>query len=359
MLTSLHAKIPLLPIVFLVAGYILGLLLMLQEISAYAPVVQKVCGKGRKFNCAAVLSSKGAKFLGVSWAVWGSSYFLSGLLSLIVYSPNFILWSWMHLLVLPYIVYSLYYQRFVVRQWCPLCIGVLCCITGIPLSAYWEGIYNIVLWNKDFFVSISSIFMSGLLSFVVFYLIKEWGGVWHSERWLHKSYNRLRLSSKVFGAMLNQERNIHSHYKGLGVTIGNPNGKIQIIEVCNPFCEPCADTQKELHRLLEENEEISLQILFLYPVEWCDRSPIPLFLSLKEDERLPNVISSWFESEDKDVEGFQKKYPHNFNIEEAQRQLQAMLEFCESEEINSTPTIFVNGHKLPSPYSVTDLHYCL
>jgi len=39
--------------------------------------------------------------------------------------------------------------------------------------------------------------------------------------------------------------------------------------------------------------------------------------------------------------------------------LKAMNEFCIAEQINATPTIYVNGHEMPANYNVADLQYCL
>lgn len=358
-LAALHANISLTFIAILVIGYILGLLLMLREVSVYSPFVQKICGGGRKLNCTAVLSSKASKFLGVPWAVWGSAYFLAGLISL-SFIPSIIpVWSYLHLLALPYIIFSLYYQRFIIKQWCPLCLGVLVCIATLPLSAYWNGYYNQIAFVKDIYTPILGIVFSGLLSFLIFYMLWKWGIAWRNRKWLYKTYTRLRLSPNVFEAMLSEEPEISHDYKGLGVTLGNPRGRFQLLEICNPFCTPCADAHKELHLLLQENKEVGLQILFLYPAGWCERSPIPTLLSLKHDARLLDALSSWFASEDKNIKSFNEKYSSQLNLEITQQHLQMMEDFCTVENINATPTIFVNGHKLPSSYSVGDLRYCL
>jgi len=359
LLVALYSQISLSFVTSLVVGYILGLLLILRETSIYSPIIQKICGGGHKLNCTAVLSSQASKFLGVPWAVWGSAYFLAGLISLSI-NPSIVpLWSWMHILTLPYLAFSLYYQRFVIKQWCPLCLGVLICIAILPFSAYWNKYYSQPVFFKDLYFPILGIAFSGLVSFLIFYMLWKWGIVWRNRRWLYKTYTGLRLSPKVFETMVEAERTISHAYKDLGVTLGNPQGRVQLLEVCNPFCSPCAEAHKELHLLLQENKEVGLQILFLYPIESCERTPIPTFLSLKDDARLPEALSSWFISEDKNVQSFNEKYNSQLNLEIVQKHLQAMADFCKAEKINATPTIFVNGHKLPSLYSVKDLRYCL
>ncbi len=66
---------PLLLVILFSIGLFVSVLLMFYEIDQFNPSLSKVCQAGRKVSCQAVLNSVGAHFCGVSWSVWGSSYF--------------------------------------------------------------------------------------------------------------------------------------------------------------------------------------------------------------------------------------------------------------------------------------------
>ena len=60
---------------FLLAGFLLGFLLLLYEYNQYSPIVNKVCNISRRTNCAAILFSSASKIYGVPWSVLGTAYF--------------------------------------------------------------------------------------------------------------------------------------------------------------------------------------------------------------------------------------------------------------------------------------------
>jgi uncharacterized membrane protein len=121
----------LLPFVFSIltlAGAFIGALLLLYEFDQHNPVLQQICSAGKKLNCGAVLRSKAAKIAGISWSAIGFSYFM-GMLLLLLFSgmanpAALFAVSWVNAIAAPYVVFSVYYQWRVVKQWCVLCLCV-------------------------------------------------------------------------------------------------------------------------------------------------------------------------------------------------------------------------------------------
>jgi DNA polymerase III delta subunit len=50
--------------------------------------------------------------------------------------------------------------------------------------------------------------------------------------------------------------------EGLGITLGNLFAKRTLIKVCNPYCGPSAKAHAEIEKLLEENKDLKVQIIF-------------------------------------------------------------------------------------------------
>lgn len=106
----------------IVSGIILALDMELEN-----PFLKEMCSSGKKVNCSAVLNSKGAKFLGLSWSIIGFSYFFSSLFLQIfgVSSQGYLgISAVLSFLSVAYICYSLYYQLKIAKQWCALCLVI-------------------------------------------------------------------------------------------------------------------------------------------------------------------------------------------------------------------------------------------
>ncbi len=109
-------------------GVIVSGILLAGEIDKNNPVLKFVCRPGKKVNCAAILNSPAAKvFSWLSWSELGFFYFASGWL--LVYTGGayptvlFVL-ALLNLATLPYIIFSIFYQWRVAKQWCVLCLTV-------------------------------------------------------------------------------------------------------------------------------------------------------------------------------------------------------------------------------------------
>lgn len=148
---------------------------------------------------------------------------------------------------------------------------------------------------------------------------------------------------------------------GYGLILGNPKGSVHIIEACNPFCGHCGIAHEVLSKLMEENSNICLQIMFVIGPDdtGYDQTPIDMFLTLsKEGKNMTSALTDWYAQATKDAAVFGREHAvkmrrNKENDEEARK----MSYFCKSMEITHTPTFFINGHELPDLYHVGDLKY--
>ena len=67
------------------------------------------------------------------------------------------------------------------------------------------------------------------------------------------------------------------------------------------------------------------------------------------------ALDDWYLSDKKDFQKFANKYPMNCELKQQEEKIEAMSNWCKEAEIISTPTIFVNGRKLPESYNIHDL----
>ncbi|MCM1377355.1 MAG: hypothetical protein NC097_06140 [Clostridium sp.] len=100
-------------------------LLILKTLRVKSHTADKFCGILQKHGCDTVLEQKSSTFFGLfSWSEVGLAYFsVSGIL-LFVFPQNV---GWLALingLCLPFTIWSITYQKFVIKAWCALCVTV-------------------------------------------------------------------------------------------------------------------------------------------------------------------------------------------------------------------------------------------
>lgn len=348
-------------IVLLLLGCTICAILLLHEYNEEIPIVKNICKHTQLLNCSAVLNSSGSRFWNIPWSVIGFSYYLGILFALLINSFNYdiyIEFAYVHLLSIPYILYSLYYQKYIVKQWCLLCLSIQTINLLLFFIIIALGGYNKIEFDVSLSLSLLGCFF---LSSVSVYFLWIYSQSYKKEKYTHIILNQIKYNKGVFTSLLQQEKKIDISTDNYGIIIGNPNGKIQIIKVCNPYCYYCSKSHSILNQLVAKNNEIRIQIIFTENPESPDYKnfPIDTFLSLYYDGKdIDSILSNWYNSVDKDINIFKEKYgiknpytPQNTN------NAKLMYNFFQAMGIKYTPTFFINGYKLPEVYNFEDLLY--
>jgi uncharacterized membrane protein len=230
--------------VLCLCGIAVGGLLLWYEVDQHNPALQQICSAGKNNNCNAVLNSGASKIFGISWSVIGATYFAGSLLSLLVsgiYNP-WVLFalSWLNVLALPYIFFSVYYQARIVKRWCPMCLAVQVFIALQFVAALIGGFHlNVavrVVPNTLYIIfSIAFIIPFLVISFLLPVLRKA-----KESKYNKTELQRLKHNLQIFEALLAKQKVITGSTKGLGITIGSPDAKYKLIKVCSPYCGPCS-----------------------------------------------------------------------------------------------------------------------
>jgi len=349
-------------------GMLVAVLIILFDLKEYSPVLQRICSGGEKSKCGAILNSKGASIFGISWSIVGFTYFSGALLSLLTLEANrlqtlFIL-SWLNILAIPYIFFSIFYQAKVAKQWCVLCLAVqvvLILQILVGFSAEWSSKFSNWTLVLGALIPIVIFF---ILSFLIITFII---GIYRESKENKQKgieLQRIKNNSEIFEALLIRQKQVIENTNGLGILLGNPNPIHKIIKVCNPYCEPCAQVHIQIEELLKSNPEIQLQIIFTSSVNDNDvrTPPVKHLLALAEkgnQSYTQQALNDWYGAEIKDYNLFSAKYPIPSEFLQQGEKIAAMSNWCTSTDIRFTPTFFINGYQLPEIYSADDLKYFL
>lgn len=346
------------------AGLLISTLLLWYEIDAYNPIVREVCsGQSKKLNCDAILNSSQSTFLGVSWSTWGFSYMVT-LFTLQVFFASDIIYTQISLLsaliVSPYIVFSMYYQAKVAKQWCPLCLVIQSILFINLIAALFFVNNNGLLVSIGYsynYLLVLTLFMGFVLTvFTLLPIIKNA----RKNKDTEKKWQKLRYNPEIFQALINKSEKIGYPTDNLGIVVGNPNAKNEIIKVCNPYCGPCANAHPELEQIIKRNKDVKIRIIFTASGEENDMktAPVQHLLAIQEKyglEQVSQALDDWYLAENKDYEAFAQKYQMNGELKQQKDKIVAMKNWCNTMKIRATPTIYVNGAELPETYRITEL----
>ncbi|MFD2965796.1 vitamin K epoxide reductase family protein [Sphingobacterium bambusae] len=367
--SSLNSWVSFLFILASFIGFGASLLLMWYEIDAHNPFLQEVCGGSRNSDrnrsCNAVLNSKSSNFLGISWSVWGGAYFASFYLIQILYpglQSQLAFWSTVSLLASPFIIYSLYYQGYIIKQWCPLCLTVqvvLLINTSVSLVYLLTDNTLHIDW---YLITVTLLFGSSFLtaSHLMIPVLKKA----KDSRRYEIQWKKMRHNADIFHWLLQKSKSIIAPVENIGIVIGNPTAKHEIIKVCNPYCDPCARIHLTLKEITQHNTNVKLRIIFTASGDGNDRKTAPVSHLLAIEESLGSkvvqqALEEWYLTEEKKYEAFAEKYPMNGKLNQQGAKIKRMFKWCKDMEIRATPTIYINGNELPESYQVAELKHIL
>lgn len=347
-------------------GFGFSFLLIWRELDEHNPFLKEVCGgKGKKINCDAVLHSKGAKLFGVSWSVWGAGFFSTFYLFQLLFvgqDANILVWSILSLLISPYIIYSIYYQSVVIRQWCPLCLGIQAILFVNAISSFMY-LSDISSWSIHWYTIAIAFFVGILLLYCGQALISILKDAKESKEY-RKQWKKLKYNLDIFNSLLRRNERIISPVNGLGIVVGNPMAEREVVKVCNPYCGPCSKAHAELEFLIDKNPNIRLRVIFMATGNDSDimTPPVRHFMGIEEKYGslvVKQALDDWYLSENKDYSQFASKYPLNGELDRQLDKMTAMRSWCDNMKIRATPTFFIDGYEMPEGYDISELKYFL
>jgi uncharacterized membrane protein len=348
-----------------IAGVLTSTMLLIYEVDKNNSFIKHVCSIGKsKTNCDAVLNSNASKFIGIPWSEIGYYYFsallLFSLSPFMSFNAKLAFIGLFFLAAVLYIPFSIIYQYKIAKQWCPLCIIV----QVILLNAFILGIlfyasngFQIPLLNAatvfSFGVSVTiPIFIWGFLKPL---LIKA-----REANVYEGAYKRLLYNPDIFNSFLQQQPGVAQGWEHMGINLGNEQAENTIIKVCNPYCTPCAMAHPVLEDVVEKNKNIKLKIIFTCsnpPDDNKSKPVLHLLMVAKKNNKneTKQALNEWYVHSNKDYEAFAEKYPLNTEWHSLYQEFDAMKKWCDETSITHTPTIFVNGKRLPETYNIEEL----
>jgi hypothetical protein len=354
------------------AGLYVSYLIVQRELGISNNVTEKLCGGGSS-DCNKVIHSKKAVLFGaIKWSDMGLIYFASYTLYLVTAiftnttAAVIVTISLLSLLSVPVILLSLFFQKFILKNWCTLCLLLVSLL-----------IVQASLLSSDI-RSLSFPFTTWQSAVLFMFLFVTTGSIWISvvKEFLAKNLElekrlwpllRFRRDPNVFSVLMDKRQAIDHTPWETDMQLGNPRASLQIIAACGPYCSPCAEAHKQLDELLDiYGDKIGITIRFIIDkhVQEVTRDAISHMLTVHEGYRSTlsavecrkqtrKLLNDWYEL--MSAAPFKERYPLPDHVS-MPANLESLKQWTITSKVIFTPTILINGKSLPAPYRVSDLH---
>ncbi len=316
---------------------------------------------GKKINCKDVIKSKAAFVFGlISWMDIGIFYFVFTFILLLFSNNSNFIFEFLELLSFTsilYVIYSLYYQTFILKKWCLYCCAVQMLLI-FEASVFWTK-FQFKFYTPSY-EDLRLIF-DGLCFPVILVLFII--PLYRNGYILTQLTTRLNLflSNRSLFDLHNKQIGSHNLPEDyFSIVVGNINSEKTMTAVLDPFCHHCSDFFLKLYNWLLSEPEIKVLILFYNDdnQKLTQTNIINHMFSLykQQPELILSGIKSWFEI--RDFSKWSKIFPNHSSNDLLVSQMREKQQlWCRNSNIRSTPSFFYNGHQIVEPYTLESIIY--
>lgn len=338
-------------------GVYIGFSLVQKQLKIHSHYADKICTLFSKSDCNNILESKAAKIGGViGWSEVGLGYFIANVF-ILSFLPSFIFYfAWINLLALPYSFWSVWYQKFKAQQWCPLCLIVQVLLWLIFVA-------NIIFGNiqqPDFtwsnIILILCIYGIPIIGINILTAKLSDG---NKVIAIQQEINSFKAQEKVFTTILSSQPYYETSKEDSNILFGNPQASLFITILTNPYCNPCAQMHTRVDSFLNEmKDKVCIQYIFSSFNKELEPTARNLIAAYQKNQSSAQTIyKDWFEKGIRQNDAFFNDFHLETHSFQAEDEFQRHETWKEKTQLIVTPTILVNGFKLPENYKIEDLRY--
>lgn len=340
-------------------GAYIGYLLVRKQLNFHSSYGDKICSLFKHTDCNNILESNASKLWGIfSWSTIGMAYFLANLV-IILFVPHLIIYyALINLCGLPYTIWSVWYQKFKVRQWCILCLMVQILIWCIFIINISFGYIQIPTFELSDTVLVGIVYLLLFLSTTLFiqHISKE-----SKIEIINQEINSLKSHEGVIELLLREQPHYACDKSTSSILFGNPNADILVTILTNPHCNPCGKIHARVENLLKLGlNNLSFQYIFTSFDSSLDKSNkflIGAYLN-RHIVDVVDIYHQWFNRENINKEELFEKFSSiDIVAIKVEEEFQKHEKWRFETKLETTPTILINGYKLPKNFQIEDLKF--
>ncbi|WPO90259.1 thioredoxin domain-containing protein [Chryseobacterium sp. HR92] len=299
-------------------------------------------------------------------------FFFSQILTFIVLAIykdlNFyyFVYKYIFYLFVPVSFVSMYYQVFVIKKLCPVCIGIILCVYAqlgllyfLPKSLEEINPFSAVLYLL--FVLAAALFLLYLKEKITWINKLKEDIIKISKFKRNYSFFRNNLSI--------QKKTLNDDFLN-SFNFGNTDSTLTLTLVTNPSCKYCKEFYPTFMRIVNNySTKINIRLVLDADLDNFTEELRSIYIHLaciyqnSEDKTTFFVaLEDWYttRADKKEINNWNNKYSHLFNNQDNVISiLNNQKKWRNINDINFTPDIFINGYQFPIEYDRADLEYFL
>lgn len=343
-------------------GVAISYLIVQHDLGLSSKIVDSICSQESKTtNCNAVLNSKGATlYKNIKLSDVSFIYFVAITVSVLLLSLANTSLNTMYLLSLagiPIVIYSIYYQIKISKNWCVLCLSIAS-ILVLQASFFFFTSSNILTIN------ILSVLVTGFSFSVV-------ASIWlfiNSKLKQEQGFKKLKIESKkfkmnfeLFNTLLQKSETLNTTLVNTSeIVLGNKNAPLNITAITNPFCGHCKSVHNLIETLLKKHHN-NINVTIRFNINTSNLGSNGVLVSsrllelfhtegeLKCLEAMHDIYNN------ADATNWLTKWEEATNPATYINTLETEYNWRLNNDINFTPAILINGKIYPKEYNREDL----
>ena len=340
-------------------GLHLCYLLLLRQLKVASSTADRLCNLLKHSTCTDILDTPASKAAyGISWSEMGSAYFGVNTLVLVFFPGALPVLALFALGAVGYAAWSLWYQRFRAHSWCSLCllvqaVFILQAITYIfyilHSKSNLEGNFHFSLFILHFSLLALSYLAATLTLHLSLPVISR---ARQADQW-RSDYRNFKLREEVFEAILSKEKRYDTEASS-SILFGEPDTRYHLTVLTNPYCNPCAAMHARMSDIRQTDCCVELVFSsFGKEYDRVCRLMIATYLQLGPD-RAWQLYEKWYAGGKSRQEAFFDGLGLDAEGEAVQTEYAQHKAWREQTGFSATPTLLVNGYRMPSTYQMED-----
>ncbi|MGE5458039.1 MAG: vitamin K epoxide reductase family protein [Methanococcaceae archaeon] len=330
-------------------GIIISALLFMKENEIQVPLAEKLCKLNEYVNCNAVLNDKASIVYGsIGWADVGIIYFTGSMLILLQGWSGFLTIA--SALALPYTFFSIWYQAVRLKRLCPFCLIIqFILIVEFILQIFYNSVLNLSLSLLTEFLF--TFFIVGIFQISINQLIK----LSREKKLLDLKLARLKKNPEIIKTLIFNQKQFNIPVTENSLILGQNNSRLHITAFLSLECSHCARAFFKLNDILKSDYNAQVNIILLGEETKIINTIYHLF-KIGKNEDVIAILNKWYKSDNISRHGFLNDYCP-INSDESNQISSENLEIMKTCEVSGTPTVFIDGFRLPVQYDIDDLKY--
>jgi uncharacterized membrane protein len=317
----------------------------------------KFCSANKNFSCKSIISSKGYSFSKyVEFVDIPIVFFSVAFISQIFGLNVFYYYGLVSIVSIPFLLYSIYLQKVVLKKWCLLCLitSLLIVLIGCLF------IFNYKNYTFNFNNLITLISITVMLSIAWFFQKKL---IKNSKENIQKLNDLLRFkrNEDVFYKIANNIENKEQFESLEKIGIGNKNAKNTITLFLSPSCPHCHRAYKDaIELVVKYSEDLKLEICFNLNINNLENPYLDVAKTIlnlyNTNKDYKKALDDWHIKNIK-LEIWLSKWKNTENFTLENNQIENQFQWCAATELNYAPVKIFNGNYLPNVYEINELLY--